>query len=318
VGLSRGRRGHAAGSVRATGRGRGQTATRWQPWWPPVGPQDTRREHRMTRRRRSRAQAHQTGKVYQLGSCWERASRSSGERLGATWCPGAPTGGPFASTPLLSHDASWADRADRIRLTAGPHRMVGRPARSLHKRPSAGRGRRPTREEARHREPEASSPYHDDDVRARFSGRDPRPARRRGALRTATRSLEEDNADFNRAVGPSDGRRGCERSPVVGGDTWPVEAVPGEDPTSVACHASGITMTDLINETQSESWRRTSVRFACRSTVPIKGATGHRQLWRSHSASRGAGAPGMRGAPPMIPSLGWPKSSPGVAAALAP
>jgi kynurenine formamidase len=94
---------------------------------------------------------------------------------------------------------------------------------------------------------------------------------------------KKDNAEYNKGCpgpGLTAGRWLAEKKvAVVGADTWPVEAVPGENPDLIfGCHALWLTMNGIfINENldTSELARDRVYEFAWSfNPLPLKGATG--------------------------------------------
>jgi kynurenine formamidase len=285
-------------------------------WWPsPWGPQDQRgANNRMTPAKAlEAAKLIKTGKVYQLGFVLEKGIPLFGERLGAhVVLPGTPTGGPFGKHHLYYHDelfvgeigqiGSQFDGLGHIGMVAGdgkiryynglPQEEVGG-AYGLKKlgienlKPFFTRGilldvlavkggeRLPI-----------GYVITMNDVRATLQRQGIREPGEGDAVlfRTGHAKLwKKDNAEFNKGCpgpGATVGRWLAERKvSVVGGDTWPVEAVPGEDADiPFACHAIWLTMNGIfINENLNleELASDKAYEFAWSfNPVPIKGATG--------------------------------------------
>lgn len=285
-------------------------------WWPgPWGAQDQRgANNRMTPAKvMEAARLIKTGKVYQLGRVLEKGIPLFGERLGAhIVLPGTPTGGPFGKHNLYYHDelfvgeigqiGSQFDGLGHIGMVAGdgkiryynglPQDEVGS-AYGLkklgieHLKPFFTRGilldvlavkggdRLPI-----------GYVITMNDVRATLQRQGTREPGEGDAVlfRTGHGKLwKKDNTEFNKGCpgpGATVGKWLAERKvAVVGGDTWPVEAVPGEDnDIPFACHAIWLTMNGIfINENLDleELAADKAYEFAWSfNPVPIKGATG--------------------------------------------
>ena len=256
-------------------------------WWPsPWGAQDQRgANNRMTPAKvLEAAKLIKTGKVYQLGYVLEKGIPLFGERLGAhVVLPGTPTGGPFGKHNLYYHDelfvgeigqiGSQFDGLGHIGMVAGDGKIryyngltqeevggayglkklgVEQLEAVLHPRHSPGRpvvkggDRLPI-----------GYVITMADVRATLQRQGTREPGEGDAVlfRTGHAKLwKKDNAEYNKGCpgpGATVGTWLAERKvAVVGADTWPVEAVPGEN-TDVpfACHAIWLTMNGIyINE----------------------------------------------------------------------
>jgi kynurenine formamidase len=254
-----------------------------------------------------------TGKVYQLGCVLEKGTPLFGERLGAhVVLPGTPTGGRSASTTsTIMTSGSWARSGRSVRSSTGwatsemvagdgkiryynglPQEEVGgayglKKLGVEHLKPFFTRGilldvlavkggdRLPI-----------GYVITMNDVRATLQRQGIREPGEGDAVlfRTGHAKLwKKDNAEYNKGCpgpGATVGKWLAERQvAVVGGDTWPVEAVPGEDADiPFACHAIWITMNGIfINENLKleELAADKAYEFAWSfNPVPIKGATG--------------------------------------------
>jgi kynurenine formamidase len=254
-----------------------------------------------------------TGKIYPLGRVVEKGIPLFGERLGAHLViPGSPTGGPFGNHKLYYHDelfvgeigqtGSQFDGLGHIGMVANDGKIryyngltqdeVGG-TYGLKKlgiencRPFFTRGilldvlalkggeRLPIDYvitvadiQATLQRQKIKEPGEGDAV----------------LFRTGHGKLwKKDNAEYNKGCpgpGITAGRWLADKKVcVVGADTWPVEAVPGENPNlPFACHTIWITLNGIhINENLDlEELARDGVHeFAWSfNPVPIKGATG--------------------------------------------
>jgi len=285
-------------------------------WWPsPWGPNDERgANNRITPAKvLEAARLIKTGKVYQLGRVLERGIPVFGDRLGVhVVIPGSPTGGPFGNHKLHYHDEFFVgeigqagtqfDGLGHIGMVANDGKL--RYYNGIH--PGAG-GRYVRPPEAWYAE--LSTVLHPGillDVLA-LKGGDRLPInyvitvddiqqtlRRQGTkepgegdavlFRTGHGKLsKKDNAEFNKGFpgpGLTAGRWLADRKiAAVGADTWPVEAVPGENPDLIfGCHAIWITVNGIyINENLDleELGADKAYEFAWSfNPLPLKGATG--------------------------------------------
>jgi kynurenine formamidase len=285
-------------------------------WWPgPWGAQDQRgANNRITPAKVKEAAALiKTGKIYQLGHVLEKGIPLFGERLGAhVVLPGTPTGGPFGKANLYYHDelfvgeigqaGSQFDGLGHIGMVGGdgkiryyngfPQEEVGS-AYGLkklgveHLKPFFTRGilldvlaykggdRLPI-----------GYVITMADVRATLQRQGTREPGEGDVVLFRTGHVKlwkKDNAEYNKGCpgpGATVAKWLAERKvAVVGGDTWPVEAVPGEDnDLPFACHTIWLTMNGIfINENLNlEELAADKVyEFAWSfNPVPIKGATG--------------------------------------------
>jgi kynurenine formamidase len=285
-------------------------------WWPsPWGPQDQRgANNRMTPAKvLEAARLIKTGKIYQLGRVLEKGIPLFGERLGAhVVIPGSPTGGPFGDHKLHYHDelfvgeigqaGSQFDGLGHIGMVANDgkiryynglaqdemHGTYGLKKLGLeHLRPFFTRGilldvlalkggdRLPIDYvitvadiEAALKRQNVKAPGEGDAV----------------IFHTGHGTLwKKNNAEYNKGCpgpGLTAGRWLVDRKiAVVGADTWPVEAVPGENPNvPFGCHALWLTMHGIfINENldTSELAKDRVYEFAWSfNPLPLKGATG--------------------------------------------
>src|SRR5262245_2736508 len=307
----------AAGSAAAPGRAEAQAANPLGAnWWPsPWGDKDQRgANNRITPAKVvEAANLIKNGKIYQLGRTLERGIPVFGERLGAhIVIPGTPTGGPFGKHGLYYHDeffvgeigqiGSQFDGLGHIGLMAADGKIRyynGMPQEDVggtyglknlgmeHLKPFFARGILV-------------------DVLA-FKGGDRLPInyvitvdditqtlRKQGTrepgegevvlFRTGHGKLwKKDNAEYNKGCpgpGITAGRwLASKKVAVVGADTWPVEAVPGENPDlPFACHGIWLTMNGIfINENLDleELSAGKAYEFAWSfNPLPLKGATG--------------------------------------------
>src|SRR5262245_37158050 len=310
--------GMAASAMAPAGPAEAQTFTNpiANQWWPsPWGPQDQLGAlNRITPSKvREAAGLIKTGKIYPLSQVLQRGIPVFGERLGAhVVIPGTPTGGPFGNHKLYYHDelfvgeigqaGSQFDGLGHIGMVAGDGKIryyngltqeeVGG-TYGLKKlgienlKPFFTRGilldvlalkggeRLPI-----------GYVITMNDVRATLSRQGIREPGEGDAVlfRTGHAKLwKKDNAEYNKGCpgpGATVGKWLAERKvAVVGGDTWPVEAVPGEDADiPFACHAIWITMNGIfINENLNleELAADKAYEFAWSfNPVPIKGETG--------------------------------------------
>jgi kynurenine formamidase len=285
-------------------------------WWPsPWGAQDQRgANNRITPAKVvEAARLIKTGKVYQLGRVLEKGIPNFGERLGPhVVIPGTPTGGPFGKHQLHYHDefyvgeigqtGSQFDGLGHIGMVAGdgklryyngvPQEEVGA-AYGLkklgieHLKPFFTRGilldvlalkggdRLPI-----------NYVITVADIEATLQRQKIRPPGEGDAVIFHTghgKLWKKDNAEYNKGCpgpGITAGRWLADKKiVVVGADTWPVEAVPGENPDLIfGCHAIWLTMHGIfINENlDTEELAKDRVyEFAWSfNPLPLKGATG--------------------------------------------
>jgi kynurenine formamidase len=285
-------------------------------WWPsPWGAQDQRGAcNRITPAKVvEAARLVKTGKVYPLGRVLQRGIPVFGERLGAhVVIAGSPTGGPFGKHELFYHDelfvgeigqaGSQFDGLGHIGMRAGDGKI--RYYNGLTQEEVGG-----TYGLAK-LGAENLTPFFTRgillDVLA-LKGGDRLAINYVITVDDITQTLRrqnitepgegdavifhtghgklwmKDNAEYNKGCpGPSltAGKWLAEKKvAVVGADTWPVEAVPGENPDlPFACHALWISMNGIyINENlDTEGLARDRVyEFAWSfNPLPLKGATG--------------------------------------------
>jgi kynurenine formamidase len=310
--------GMAAGSAAAPERAEAQTFTNplSNQWWPsPWGAQDQKGAHnRLTPAKvRQAAGLIKTGKVYQLGRVLERGIPVFGERLGVhVVIPGSPTGGPFGSHKLHYHDeffvgeigqaGSQFDGLGHIGMVAGDgkiryynglaqdemHGTYGLKKLGIENLPPIftrgilldvlalkGGERLPI-----------NYVITVDDIQQTLRRQNIREPGEGDVVlfRTGHGKLwKKDNAEFNKGCpgpGLTAGRWLVDKKVVVvGADTWPVEAVPGEDPNlPFACHTLWITMNGIyLNENldlEALAADR-AYEFAWSfNPLPLKGGTG--------------------------------------------
>lgn len=307
----------AATVAQAPGRAQAQTANPLSNrWWPsPWGPQDQRgANNRMTPAKVLEAsRLIKTGKVYQLGRVLERGIPLFGERIGvALVIPGTPTGGPFGKHQLYYHDELFVGEISQVGSQFDGLGHIGMVAGDGKLRYYNGL----TEDEvatayglkklgAEHLKPFFTRGILLDVLATRSGDRLPigyvitMDDVRNTLLRQRTREPGEgdtvlfrtghgklwmkDNAEYNKGCpgpGATVARWLAERKvAVVGGDTWPVEAVPGEsNDLPFACHAIWITMNGIfINENLDleELAADKAYEFAWSfNPLPLKGATG--------------------------------------------
>jgi kynurenine formamidase len=285
-------------------------------WWPsPWGPNDQRgANNRMTPAKvLEAAKLIKTGKVYQLGYTLEKGIPLFGERLGAhVVLPGTPTGGPFGKHNMYYHDELFVGEIGQIGSQfdgLGHIGMVGGDGKIRYYNGL-------TQEEVggayglKKLGIENLKPFFTRgilldvlatkggdrlpigyvitmaDVRATLQRQGTREPGEGDAVlfRTGHAKLwKKDNAEYNKGCpgpGATVGKWLAERKvAVVGGDTWPVEAVPGEDnDVPFACHTIWLTVNGIfINENLNleELAADKAYEFAWSfNPVPIKGATG--------------------------------------------
>lgn len=285
-------------------------------WWPsPFGAQDVRgANNRITPQKvLEAARLIKTGKIYQLGRVLEKGIPLFGERLGAhVVLPGTPTGGPFGNHKLYYHDELFVGEIGQIGSQFDGLGHIGMMAndgkiRYYNGYPQEEVG---TAYGIKKVGIEELKPFFTrgilldvlavkggerlpigyvitmDDVQQTLRRQGTREPGEGDAVlfRTGHGKLwKKDNAEFNKGC-PGPGatvakwlaeRKVC----VVGGDTWPVEAVPGEsNDLPFACHAIWITLNGIfINENlELEELAADKVyEFAWSfNPLPLKGATG--------------------------------------------
>jgi kynurenine formamidase len=287
-------------------------------WWPsPWGAQDQRgANNRITPAKvLEAARLIKTGKIYQLGRVLEKGIPLFGERLGGhVVIPGGPTGGPFGNQKLHYNDelfvgeigqaGSQFDGLGHISMVANDGKLryyngltqeeVGG-TYGLQKlgienlRPFFTRGILVDVLGLKGGGDRLPIDYVITvaDIEAALKKQGTRPPGEGDAVifHTGHGTLwKKNNAEFNKGCpgpGLTAGRWLVDKKiAVVGADTWPVEAVPGENPTTLpfACHTLWITMNGIfINENldTSELAKDKVYEFAWSfNPTPIKGATG--------------------------------------------
>jgi kynurenine formamidase len=311
--------GMAAGGVAATSdRAEAQTFKNplSNQWWPsPWGAQDQKgAQNRITPAKVKEAAALiKTGKVYALSRVLERGIPVFGERLGAhVVIPGSPTGGPFGDHKLHYHDELFVgeigqagtqfDGLGHIGMVAGDGKIRyynGLTQEDVHG--TYGLKKLGI---------ENLSPFFTrgilldvlalkggdrlpinyiitvDDIQQTLRRQNVREPGEGDVVlfRTGHGKLwKKDNAEFNKGCpgpGLTAGRWLADKKvAVVGADTWPAEAVPGENPNlPFACHTLWITMNGIyINENLDleELAADKTYEFAWSfNPLPLKGATG--------------------------------------------
>jgi kynurenine formamidase len=285
-------------------------------WWPsPWGAQDQKGAHNRLgpAKVREAAALIKTGKVYQLGRVLQRGIPVFGERLGAhIVIPGSPTGGPFGNHKLYYHDelfvgeigqaGSQFDGLGHIGMVAGDgqlryyngltqeeiHGTYGLKKLGIENLPPIftrgilldvlalkGGDRLPI-----------NYVITVDDIQQTLRRQNVREPGEGDVVlfRTGHGKLwMKDNAEFNKGCpgpGLTAGRWLADKKVVVvGADTWPVEAVPGEDPNlPFACHTLWLAMNGIyINENldlEALAADR-AYEFAWSfNPLPLKGGTG--------------------------------------------
>jgi kynurenine formamidase len=256
-------------------------------WWPsPWGANDQRGAHnRQTPAKAKQAAALiKTGKIYSLSRVLERGIPVFGERLGAhVVIPGSPTGGPFGDHKLHYHDELFVgeigqagtqfDGLGHIGMMTSDgkiHYYNGLTQEQVHGTyglqklgienlpPFFTRGVLLDVLSLKGGERLATNYVITvDDIQQTLRRQNvAEPGEGDVVLfRTGHGKLwKKDNAEFNKGCpgpGLTAGRWLVDKKVmVVGADTWPVEAVPGENPNlPFACHALWITMNGIyINE----------------------------------------------------------------------
>jgi len=285
-------------------------------WWPsPWGAQDQRGAHnRMTPAKvKEAAGLIKTGKIYPLGRVLERGIPVFGERFGPhVVIPGSPTGGPFGTQKLYYHDELFFGEIGQIGtqfdglghigmmtsdgkihyyngLTQDQvHGTYGLAKLGIENLPPfftrgilldvlslKGGERLPI-----------DYVITVDDIQQTLRRQNVREPGEGDVVlfRTGHGKLwKKDNVEYNKGCpgpGLTAGRWLVDKKvAVVGADTWPVEAVPGENPNlPFACHALWITMNGIyINENldlEALAADR-AYEFAWSfNPLPLKGGTG--------------------------------------------
>ncbi|HEU4371366.1 MAG TPA: cyclase family protein [Methylomirabilota bacterium] len=285
-------------------------------WWPsPWGAQDQRgANNRITPAKvLEAARLIKTGKIYPLGRVLEKGIPLFGERLGAhVVIPGSPTGGPFGNQKLYYHDELFVGEIGQAGSQFDSLGHIGMVATDGKLRYYNGL----TQEEVggtyglKKLGIENCRPFFTRgilldvlalkggdrlpidyvitvaDIEAALKRQNTRAPGEADAVifHTGHGTLwKKDNAEYNKGCpgpGISAGRWLADKKiAVVGADTWPVEAVPGENPNlPFACHAIWLTLNGIyINENldTSELAKDRVYEFAWSfNPVPIKGATG--------------------------------------------
>jgi kynurenine formamidase len=285
-------------------------------WWPsPWGDKDQRgANNRMTPQKvMEAARLIKRGKVYQLGRVLEKGIPLFGERLGGhVVIPGTPTGGPFGTAKLYYHDelfigeigqaGSQFDGLGHIGMTAGdgkiryyngfPQEEVGTAygLKNLgmeHLKPFFTRGILLDVLALKGGDRlKIDYVITVDDITQTLRRQNIKEPGEGDAVlfRTGHGKLwKKDNAEYNKGCpgpGLTAGKWLADKKiAVVGADTWPVEAVPGENADMpFPCHAVWLTMNGIfINENLDleELAADRAYEFAWSfNPVPIKGATG--------------------------------------------
>jgi kynurenine formamidase len=310
--------GVAAGTA-MTPAGEAQAQTAANPlgrdWWPsPWGPQDERgANNRITPAKvLEAARLIKTGKVYQLAHTLERGIPLFGERLGANIViPGGPTGGPFGAHQLYYNDEVFMGEIGQIGSQFDGLGHIGNKVGNTIRWYNGF-----TQEQVggayglQKLGVEKLKPFFTRgillDVLALKGGerlpidyvitmQDVMQTLQKQGIREPgegdavlfrtghVKLWKKDNAEYNKGC-PGPGRTVgtwlAERKiAVVGADTWPVEAVPGEDKDRpFICHSIWITMNGIfINENLNleELAADRAYEFAWSfNPLPLKGATG--------------------------------------------
>jgi kynurenine formamidase len=285
-------------------------------WWPsPWGAKDERGAHnRITPEKVKQAAALiKTGKMYPLGRVLEKGIPLFGERLGAhVVIPGSPTGGPFGNQKLYYHDELFVGEIGQAGSQFDGLGHIGMAASDGKIRYYNGL----TQDEVggtyglKRLGVQNCGPFFTRgilldvlalkggerlpidyvitvaDIQATLQRQKTREPGEGDAVlfRTGHGKLwKKDNAEYNKGCpgpGLTAGRWLADKKiAVVGADTWPVEAVPGENKDlPFACHTLWITMNGIyINENLDlEGLAADRVyEFAWAFyPVPVKGATG--------------------------------------------
>jgi kynurenine formamidase len=256
-------------------------------WWPsPWGAQDQKgAQNRITPAKvKEAASLIKTGKIYPLSRVLERGIPVFGERLGGhVVIPGSPTGGPFGDHKLYYHDelfvgeigqaGSQFDGLGHIGMMAGDGKIRyynGLTQEEIHGTyglkklgienlpPFFTRGILLDVLALKGGERLAINYVITvDDIQQTLRRQNVREPGEGDVVlfRTGHGKLwKKDNAEFNKGCpgpGLTAGRWLADKKiAVVGADTWPVEAVPGENPNlPFACHTLWLAMNGIyINE----------------------------------------------------------------------
>ena len=285
-------------------------------WWPsPWGDKDERGAgHRITPAKvLEAAKLIKTGKIYPLGRVLEKGIPNFGERLGAhVVIPGSPTGGPFGTQKLVYHDelfvgeigqaGSQFDGLGHIGMTAGDgkvryyngftqeevHGTYGlKKLGAEHLLPFFTRGILLDVLALKGGDRlKIDYVITVDDIVQTLRRQNIKEPGEGDAVIFHTghgKLWKKDNAEYNKGCpgpGITAGKWLADKKVcVVGADTWPVEAVPGENPNvPFGCHAIWVTMNGIhINENlDTEALARDRVyEFAWSfNPLPLKGGTG--------------------------------------------
>jgi kynurenine formamidase len=285
-------------------------------WWPsPWGAQDQRGAHnRITPAKvRQAAGLIKTGKIYPLGRVLERGIPVFGERLGAhVVIPGSPTGGPFGDQKLYYHDELFVGEIGQAGTQFDGLGHIGMMAPDGKIRYYNGLSQEEVHGTYGLKKLgiENLLPFFTrgilldvlslkggdrlpinyvitvDDIQQTLKRQNvAEPGEGDVVLfRTGHGKLwKKDNAEFNKGCpgpGITAGRWLADKKiAVVGADTWPVEAVPGESASlPFACHTIWLTMNGIyINENldlEALAADR-AYEFAWSfNPLPLKGGTG--------------------------------------------
>jgi kynurenine formamidase len=309
--------GMAAGEIVAARAAEAQTANPLGgQWWPsPWGAKDERgANNRITPAKVvEAARLIKTGKIYSLARVLERGIPLFGERLGGhVVIPGGPTGGPFGTHKLYYNDELFVGEIGQAGSQFDGLGHIGMVSSDGKLRYFNGL----TQEEVggtyglkklgiEHCQPFFTRGILVDVLTLKGGERLPinyvitvddiqQTLRRQGTrepgegdvvlFRTGHGKLwKKDNAEYNKGCpgpGLTAGKWLADKKiAVVGADTWPVEAVPGENADMpFACHTLWLTMNGIyINENLDleELAKDKAYEFAWSfNPVPIKGATG--------------------------------------------
>jgi kynurenine formamidase len=308
--------GATAGAVAAqVGRAEAQAANPMgKDWWPsPWGAADERgANNRITPAKvLEAARLIKTGRVYQLGMILEAGIPLFGARHVSITIPGGPTGGPFGEHKLMYNDEMFSGEigqigsqfdglghiaatvGDTIRYYNGLTQAQVGGAYGLQKlgvhnlKPFFTRGI--LLDIAAHKGVDRLPINYIvtmDDVTQTLRRQGTREPGEGDAVLFRTGHIKlwkKDNAEYNKGCpGPSNTvakwlveKKIC----VVGADSWPVEAVPGENPNRpFECHVIWITMNGIfINENLNleDLSKDKTYEFAWSfNPLPLKGATG--------------------------------------------
>jgi kynurenine formamidase len=285
-------------------------------WWPsPWGPKDERgANNRITPAKvMEAARLIKTGKIYSLARVLERGIPLFGERLGGhVVIPGGPTGGPFGTHKLYYHDELFVGEIGQAGSQfdgLGHIGMVGNDGKIRYfngfTQDEVGGTYGLKKLGVQNCQPFFTRGILLDVLALKGGERLPinyvitvddiqQTLRRQGTrepgegdvvlFRTGHGKLwKKDNAEYNKGCpgpGLTAGKWLADKKiAVVGADTWPVEAVPGENADMpFVCHTLWLTMNGIyINENLDleELAKDRAYEFAWSfNPVPIKGATG--------------------------------------------